>query len=82
MQTATSAPDPGRQRETTMNSDELKGKWKELSGKAKEQWGELTDDDIAEARGEREQLAGKIQQRYGKSKEEAEREVDEWMARH
>lgn len=65
-----------------MNADELKGKWKEMSGKAKEQWGELTDDDIAEARGEREQLAGKIQQRYGKSKEEAEREVDEWMARH
>ena len=65
-----------------MNSDELKGKWKEMTGKAKEMWGDLTDDDLKEAEGNREQLAGKIQQRYGKSKEEAEREVDDWMAKH
>ena len=65
-----------------MNSDQMKGMWKELSGKAQSRWGELTDDDIAEAKGDREQLAGKIQQRYGKGKEEAEREVDEWMAKH
>ena len=65
-----------------MNSDQMKGMWKELSGKAKAQWGDLTDDDLTEAAGEREQLAGKIQQRYGKSREEAEREVDEWMSRH
>ena len=65
-----------------MNSDQMKGMWKELSGKAKSRWGDLTDDDIAEARGDREQLAGKIQQRYGKTKEDAEREVDEWMAEH
>ena len=65
-----------------MNSDQLKGKWKEMSGKAKAKWGDLTDDDLKEAEGNREQLAGKIQQRYGKSKEEAEREVDDWMAQH
>lgn len=65
-----------------MNTDQLKGMWKEMTGKVKSQWGELTDDDVAEAGGDREQLAGKIQQRYGKSKEEAEREVDEFMAKH
>jgi len=65
-----------------MNADQLKGKWKEMTGSVKAQWGDLTDDDVAEAGGEREKLAGKIQQRYGKSKEEAEREVDEFMAKH
>jgi len=63
-----------------MNSDQLKGRWKEMTGKVREQWGDLTDDEITEAAGEREQLAGKIQNRYGKTKEEALREVDEFMA--
>ncbi len=63
-----------------MNWDQVKGKWDEMQGKAKEQWGDLTDDDVAEAAGQREQLTAKIQQRYGKTKEEAEREVDEWVA--
>ena len=64
-----------------MNWDQVKGKWTELQGQARQRWGELTDDDIAEARGDREELAGKIQQRYGKTREEAQREVDEWVAR-
>ena len=64
-----------------MNVDEMKGKWKQLSGSVKEQWGKLTDDDIAEAGGDREQLEGKIQERYGKSKEEARKEVDTFMSR-
>lgn len=61
-----------------MNSEELKGKWNQLKGKAKVKWGELTDDDLDVVEGERDQLVGKIQERYGKSKEEAEREVDSW----
>jgi uncharacterized protein YjbJ (UPF0337 family) len=51
-----------------------------MSGKARQKWGELTDDDIEEAKGDREELAGKIQNRYGVTKEEAERQVDEWSA--
>ena len=64
-----------------MNWDQIEGKWKELSGKAQQQWGELTDNDIQEAKGDRRELAGKIQNRYGVTKEEAERQVDEWSAR-
>ncbi|WP_238364303.1 CsbD family protein [Mesobacterium pallidum] len=64
-----------------MNWDQIQGKWTELKGKARSEWGELTDDDLAEARGDREQLIGKIQQRYGKARAEAEREVDQWQAR-
>ena len=64
-----------------MNWEQLKGKWNEMSGKVKEEWGDLTDDDITEAAGQREQLAAKVQQRCGKTKEQAEKEVDDWANR-
>ena len=51
---------------------------KQMKDKIKEKWGDLTDDEIDVAAGERDQLAGKIQQKYGVGKEEAERQVDEW----
>jgi uncharacterized protein YjbJ (UPF0337 family) len=59
-----------------MNSDQLKGNWKQVKGSVKEKWGELTDDEIDQIDGNREQLVGKIQEKYGKSREEAEKEVD------
>ncbi|WP_019960829.1 CsbD family protein [Woodsholea maritima] len=62
-----------------MNSDELKGRWKQVTGEAKRQWGKLTDDDAAVIDGDREKLVGKIQEKYGKSKEEAEQEVHDWV---
>lgn len=58
-----------------MNTDQLKGHWKQVKGKAKERWGKLTDDDLDKVEGRSDQLAGKIQERYGKSREEADREV-------
>ena len=61
-----------------MNWDQIKGKWTQFKGKAREQWGDLTDDDLEKAKGNREQLAGRIQERYGIAKEEAERQVDDW----
>ena len=63
-----------------MNWDIIEGKWSQLKGQAKIKWGELTDDDLEIAAGKSEELAGRIQERYGKSKEEAEREVEEWSA--
>jgi uncharacterized protein YjbJ (UPF0337 family) len=61
-----------------MNWDQIKGQWTQYKGKAKEKWGDLTDDDLDRAEGQRDQLAGKIQEKYGIAKEEAERQVDEW----
>ena len=58
-----------------MNWDQVKGNWKELRGKVREQWGRLTDDDLDVIDGRREQL-GRIQKAYGKTVEEAEREID------
>ena len=64
-----------------MNWTEIKGHWTEFQGKAKEKWGELTDDEVKQAEGDRDQLVGLIQQKYGKAKEEAEREVDAWASK-
>jgi uncharacterized protein YjbJ (UPF0337 family) len=62
----------------TMNWDQIKGDWKQVTGKVKEKWGKLTDDDLTTIAGKREQLAGLIQQRYGYAKEQAEKELDEF----
>jgi uncharacterized protein YjbJ (UPF0337 family) len=61
-----------------MNWDQIEGNWKQFKGHVKEKWGRLTDDDIDRLSGKRDQLAGRIQERYGISREEAEREMDEW----
>ncbi|WP_102223756.1 CsbD family protein [Acidimangrovimonas sediminis] len=62
-----------------MNKDQMEGNWKQLKGKVRAKWGDLTDDDVASVDGRREVLAGKIQERYGKTKEEAEKQIDEWL---
>ncbi|MBG7106423.1 CsbD family protein [Pseudomonas aeruginosa] len=64
-----------------MNSDVIKGKWKQLTGKMKERWGDLTDDDLQAADGHAEYLVGKLQERYGWSKERAEQEVRDFSDR-
>jgi len=61
-----------------MNEDTLKGQWKQLKGKVREQWGKLTDDDLTTIEGRRDQLIGKIQERYGVARDEAQRQVDAW----
>lgn len=61
-----------------MNWDMIEGNWKQFQGKAREQWGKLTDSDLEVAKGKRDQLAGLIQEHYGVAKDEAERQVDAW----
>jgi uncharacterized protein YjbJ (UPF0337 family) len=62
-----------------MNRNTLKGQWMQLKGKVRQQWGELTDDEIDQVQGNAEMLIGRIQERYGRSRDEAEREVDGWL---
>jgi uncharacterized protein YjbJ (UPF0337 family) len=61
-----------------MNMDTLKGDWKQLAGKVKSKWGELTDDDLTVVEGKRDELAGRIQERYGCAKEQAEKELEDF----
>jgi len=62
-----------------MNWDQIRGNWKQAKGKIKEKWGKLTDDDLVSAAGQRDQLAGLIQERYGYAKDQAEKEVDDFV---
>lgn len=61
-----------------MDWNRVEGNWKQLKGRAKQQWGKLTDDDLTYAAGRRDQLAGKIQERYGIARDAAQKQVDEW----
>jgi uncharacterized protein YjbJ (UPF0337 family) len=62
-----------------MDWDRVEGSWKQFTGKVKEKWGKLTDDDLATINGRRDQLEGKIQERYGYAKDQVRREVDDWL---
>jgi uncharacterized protein YjbJ (UPF0337 family) len=64
-----------------MNWDRVQGSWKQMTGKVKEKWGNLTDDDLTQIDGNREQLEGKIQARYGYAKDKAKQEVDDWLSK-
>lgn len=61
-----------------MNWDTIKGQWNQVKGKAKEKWGELTDDELDKIAGQKDQLVGKLQEKYGYAKDRAEREVDDF----
>lgn len=61
-----------------MNWDQIEGNWKQVRGKVRAKWGELTDDEIDKIKGERDILIGKIQEKYGLAREDAEREVRDW----
>lgn len=54
-----------------MDEDQFKGKWEQMKGRVREEFGKLTDDDLQEIKGQRNRLLGKIQERYGDTKEKA-----------
>ena len=63
-----------------MNWDRIEGNWKQITGKAKVQWGKLTDDDLDVIAGRKDQLSGKLQERYGIAKDEAEKQIESWSS--
>lgn len=65
-----------------MNQDILKGRWSQLKGELKTQWGKLTDNDVTQIEGQRDKLIGKVRERYGLAKDDAERQVDDWLSRN
>lgn len=64
-----------------MDWNVVKGKWKQVKGTAREEWGDLTDDDMEQIAGSKDRLIGKLQERYGYAKDDAEQRADEWAAR-
>jgi uncharacterized protein YjbJ (UPF0337 family)/ElaB/YqjD/DUF883 family membrane-anchored ribosome-binding protein len=63
-----------------MDWNRVEGNWKQVKGKAREKWGQLSDNDLNVINGRRDQLEGKIQERYGYAKDRARKEVDDWCA--
>ncbi|WP_411837211.1 CsbD family protein [Paracoccus sp. ME4] len=61
-----------------MNWDIIQGKWKQLKGATKVKWGELTDDELDQIDGNKDKLAGKLQEKYGWTKDQADREIDDY----
>lgn len=58
-----------------MDKLELKGDWNQIKGKAKQQYGDLTDDDLAYEEGKEDEMVGRVQEKLGKTREE----VVDWL---
>ncbi|MEL7163374.1 MAG: CsbD family protein [Bacteroidota bacterium] len=56
-------------------NDKIRGNWNQLKGKAKEEYGQLTDNDLAYEEGQEDQLIGRLQEKLGKTKQE----VKDWI---
>jgi uncharacterized protein YjbJ (UPF0337 family) len=69
----------GELKNAQMNWDRVEGNWNEFKGKIQQQWGKLTNDDLEQVKGKRTELCGRLQQKYGYAKDQAEREVDNWL---
>lgn len=65
-----------------MNTDIIQGKWTEVKGKLRQQFGKLTDDEIQTMRGTNEELVGKLQKAYGYEKAKAQEEIDNFVKRN
>jgi uncharacterized protein YjbJ (UPF0337 family) len=63
-----------------LTQEEIKGNWKQLKGKVKERWGQLTDDDLSNFNGNVDQLVGTIQRRTGKARNDIENELEDIWA--
>lgn len=64
-----------------MNEDILKGKWGEIKGEVKKQWGKLTDDDLMVISGEKDKLVGILHTKYGYGQDKAEEEYKLFIER-
>jgi uncharacterized protein YjbJ (UPF0337 family) len=63
-----------------MNWDQVEGNWKNLKGGIREKWAKLTDDDMELMAGKKDRIVGKLQERYGFAKDQAEAELDQYIA--
>lgn len=64
---------------TLLNSDQIKGEWKQQVGAAKVAWGKLTDDELLQTEGHADKLAGLVQERYGVVRADAEAQVKTFL---
>jgi uncharacterized protein YjbJ (UPF0337 family) len=63
-----------------MNWEQIQGDWTQFTGKVKEKWGKLTDDELTEIAGRREHFIDRLRDKYGYEKERAEKDLSEFIA--
>lgn len=64
-----------------MNTLKIKGDWNIISGKLKQKWAKLTDDDLRFEAGKEQELLGRIQKRTGEAREAVEKAVRQVLER-
>jgi uncharacterized protein YjbJ (UPF0337 family) len=65
-----------------MNWNQIADKWRQIEGRWKTEWGNLTRNDLTAIGGMRDQLAGLLQLKYGNSREQAEKACVEFPHSH
>jgi uncharacterized protein YjbJ (UPF0337 family) len=65
--------------EKAMSDLNIKGNWNEIKGKLKQEYGDLTDDDLIFVEGKEDEMLGRLQQKLGKKKEELASEIRKWL---
>ncbi len=65
-----------------MNLDTLKGKFNQIKGDAKTEFGKLTDDEVMMLDGQTDKFIGVVQEKYGIAKEEAESKVNDFLKKY
>jgi len=63
-----------------VNWEQIEGRWNQLKGAVKQRWGKLTDHDLDVIAGKKDELLGKLQEKYGITKEQAEKQLEQWSA--
>jgi uncharacterized protein YjbJ (UPF0337 family) len=69
-------------KETIMNRDILTGKWLQVRGQVKQNWGKFTDNDLDRISGRYDEIVGLLQERYGYARDKAEKEVTHFIEQY
>jgi uncharacterized protein YjbJ (UPF0337 family) len=62
-----------------MNKEILKGKWLQIKSDVPGWWSKMTDEDVDHIQGDTERFIGKLQERYGYARDEAEKELNDFL---
>ena len=60
-----------------INEQVCEGDWNEIKGKLRQKWGQLTDDDFLQIRGDADQIVGILQRKTGEAREAIEKYLKE-----
>lgn len=63
-----------------LNQDIIQGKWNQIKGKIRSTWGELTDNEVEQAKGNVEMFVGTVQSKYGGETESIRKTINDFVS--